>query len=42
MVIGQARDLRSCEALRRDTGKACGDWCDACVSLSPTSLSIAY
>ncbi|KAL8291296.1 hypothetical protein RQP46_002274 [Phenoliferia psychrophenolica] len=32
MVIGRARDLRSCEATRRDTGKPCGDWCDARVS----------
>ncbi|KAK4691692.1 hypothetical protein P7C70_g9293, partial [Phenoliferia sp. Uapishka_3] len=32
MIIAQARDLASCEALRRDTGKPCGDWCDARVS----------
>lgn len=34
MVIGRARDLSSCQALRAN-GTPCGDWCDACV---PPSL----
>ncbi|KAM0747818.1 hypothetical protein T439DRAFT_382905 [Meredithblackwellia eburnea MCA 4105] len=32
IVIGEARDLRFCEAIRKDTGRSCGSWCDARVS----------